>query len=268
MVFKSPGSVAFHTGPLTVYWYGIVIAVAFLAGLFITVKIAKKDYPDDNTAEHIIDLSTYLLIGGVIFARLYYVLFNLGYYLRTPLEAVMTWRGGLSIHGVVIGGILITYFYTKRHNLSLLKYTDLYAYGLIFAQGIGRWGNFFNSEAFGYPTNLPWKLYIPAESRPEAFMGYQYFHPTFLYEFLWDMAVFLILLLVFRRYFKEKTGVVTFAYFILYSLGRFLIEGLRLDNIYFIFGMHIAQFISIIFFIIGIIGFYMVQKKNNARKDT
>jgi len=267
-MLKSPGSVAFHVGPLTIYWYGIIIAVAFLVGLFITLKIAKKDYPDDKTAEHIIDLSTLLLIGGVVFARFYYVIFNWNYYLKYPLEAFMTWRGGLSIHGAVIGGILILYFYTKRHNLSLLRYTDLFAYGLIFAQAIGRWGNFFNSEAFGYPTNLPWKVYIPLENRPVEFINYEFFHPTFLYEFIWNLGVFAILIFFVRRYFRKNAGSITFAYFSLYSMGRFIIEGFRLDNIYFIFGMHIAQFISIILFLIGVIGFYMVCRKNKVSKDT
>lgn len=257
-MLKSPGSIAFYIGSLPIYWYGIIIALAFLAGLFITLKITKKDYPDDKTAEHIIDLSTFLLIGGIFFARLYYVLFNWNYYIQHPLETFMTWRGGLSIHGVIIGGILIIYLYTKKHKLSVLKYTDLCAYGLIFAQAIGRWGNFFNAEAFGNPTNLPWKLYIPPENRPFEYVNYEYFHPTFLYESLWNLFVFFILIFFARKNFKEKTGSITFTYLVLYSLGRFIIEGLRVDNIYSVFGIHIAQFASIILFLTGLIGFYKV----------
>jgi len=155
-MLKSPAAVAFHVGDVTIYWYGIIIAVAFLAGLFITLKIAEKDYPENKqTQEHIIDLSTLLLVGGVFFARLYYVIFNWGYYSKHLPEIFMTWRGGLSIHGVIIGSLLIMYFYAKRHKISLLKYTDLFAYGMIFAQSIGRWGNFFNSEAFGGSYILP-----------------------------------------------------------------------------------------------------------------
>jgi len=264
-MLKSPGAVAFHIGSLTIYWYGIIIALAFLVGLFITLAIAKKDYPEDKTREHIIDLSTLLLIGGIIFARLYYVIFNWKYYSHHLLESFMTWRGGLSIHGVIIGSILIIYFYAKHHKISLLKYTDLFAYGMIFAQAIGRWGNFFNSEAFGSPTNLPWKLYIPPANRPLEYINFEYFHPTFLYEFLWNLVVFIILITVVRKNFKNNTGSITCFYFILYSLGRFIIEGIRIDNIYVIFGLPIAQFISIIMFSAGIIGLYLVlkQKQNH-----
>jgi len=267
-MLKSPGSEAFHIGPLTVYWYGIIIAVAFMAGLFTVLKIAEKDYPNDGTKDHIVDVSTYLLIGGVLCARLYYVIFNFNYFINNPLEIFMTWRGGLSIHGVIIGGILITYFYTKVHKLRLLKYTDLFAYGLILAQAIGRWGNFFNSEAFGTPTNLPWGVYIPAQYRPQEFINFQYFHPAFLYESLWNLIVFAVLILLVRRFFGDKTGAITFAYFMLYSLGRFFIEGMRSDNIYSVFGFHIAQFVSLIMFFAGAIGFYIVIKRNNSLKDS
>ena len=302
-MLKSPGAIAFHIGPLTVYWYGIIIALAFLVGLFITLAIAKadygqklkgegaepppetpfnsqvKDYPEDKTREHIIDLSTLLLIGGIVFARLYYVIFNRNYYINHPLEIFMTWKGGLSIHGAIIGSILIIYFYTKRHKIALLKYTDLFAYGMIFAQAVGRWGNFFNSEAFGSPTDLPWKLYIPPANRPLKYMNFEYFHPAFLYESLWDIFVFIILITIVRKNKKEtnkrllakgdnqdkkekneKNGSITFFYLILYSLGRFIIEGLRVDNIYVILGLPIAQFISIILFAAGIIGLYKVLR--------
>jgi len=276
-MLKSPGAVAFHIGSLNIYWYGIIIALAFLAGLFITLAIARKDYPEEKTREHIIDLSSILLLGGIFFARLYYVIFNWSYYSHHLSESFMTWRGGLSIHGAIIGSVLIIYFYTKRHNLSLLKYTDLFAYGMIFAQAIGRWGNFFNSEAFGSPTNLPWKLYIPPFNRPPEYINFEYFHPTFLYESIWNIIVFIILITVIRKYKnkinkhllaksnnqekKEKNGLITCSYLILYSLGRFIIEGLRIDNIYVIFGLPIAQFISIILFITGITGLYKILKQ-------
>lgn len=256
-MLKSPGAVAFHIGTLNIYWYGIIIAVSFLAGLFIVLKTAIKDYPDDlNIKEQIIDLSTLLLFGGIVSARIYYVIFNWNYYSSRIPEIFMTWQGGLSIHGAIIGSILIIYYYTKKNNLSLLKFTDLFAYGMIFAQSIGRWGNFFNSEAFGSPTNLPWKVYIPPSSRPEEYINYEFFHPAFLYESIWNMLVFIVLFVFIRKFFKEKTGTVTFSYFILYSLGRFFIEGMRIDNIYSIWGIHIAQFISIIMFIIATIGLY------------
>lgn len=260
-MLKSPGAIAFHIGNLPVYWYGIIIALAFLAGLFITLEAAKKDYADIKTREHIIDLSTLLLAGGIIFARLYYVIFNWKYYTNHLPEIFMTWKGGLSIHGTIIGCLILMYFYTKHYKISLLKYTDLFAYGMIFAQSIGRWGNFFNSEAFGTPTNLPWKLYIPLSHRPLQYINFEYFHPTFLYESIWNLIVFILLITIARKYFKDKTGSITCLYLIFYSLGRFIIEGFRVDNIYIIFGLPIAQFISIILFIIGITGLYKILKQ-------
>lgn len=260
-MLKSPGAVAFHIGSLNIYWYGIIIALAFIFGFVITLSIAAKDYSDKETKEHVTDLATILLIGGIISARIYYVLFNLNYYILHPAEIFMTWKGGLSIHGTILGCLLIIYFYTKLNKLSMLKYTDIFGYGLVFGQSIGRWGNFFNSEAFGKPTNLPWKLYIPPENRPFDYINFEYFHPTFLYESLWDLGIFLIFIFFIRKYFKEKKGVITFSYLVLYSTGRFLIERLRLDNIYSVFGLHIAQFVSIIMMIIGIIGLYKTFKK-------
>lgn len=259
-MLKSPGEIAFHIGSLNIYWYGIIIAVAFIAGFAITLAIAAKDYPGKKTENSITDLSAILLIGGIISARLYYVCFNAGYYTEHPLEIFMIRQGGLSIHGVILGCLLIIYLYTKLHKLSMLKYTDIFAYGLIFAQAVGRWGNFFNSEAFGYPTNVPWKQYIPPANRPYEYINFEYFHPTFLYESLWNIFVFTILITFVRKYFKEKTGIITFSYLILYSSGRFIIEGFRSDNIYSVFGLHLAQFVSIVLVIIGTAGIYIRLK--------
>jgi phosphatidylglycerol:prolipoprotein diacylglycerol transferase len=266
-VLKSPGAVAFSIGNISVYWYGIIIALAFISGLLTSLYFASKDSEKEETKNHILDLSTLLLAGGVISARIYYVIFNLSYYSNNPAEIFMTWKGGLSIHGAIIGGILITYFYTKTHKLNILKYTDLLAYGTIMGQAIGRWGNFFNSEAFGTPTNLPWKMYIPPENRPFEFIGYQYFHPTFLYESLWNLLVFIMLITFIRKHSHDKTGIITSFYLILYSLGRFFIEGMRTDSIYSLFGIHIAQFASILIFISGLILLYMIHGNKKSLKN-
>ena len=267
-MLKSPGSTALEIGSLNIYWYGIIIALAFVCGFIITVSIAAKTYPDKETKDHIIDLSTILLITGIVSARLYYVLFNLNYYKENPLEVFMLWQGGLSIHGVIIGCLLVMYLYTKIHKLSMLKYTDLFAFGLIFAQAIGRWGNFFNSEAFGTPTDLPWKLYIPPENRPPEYINFEYFHPAFLYESLWNLLLFFIFTVFLQKYIRQKPGIITFSYFVLYSLGRFFIEGIRLDNIYSVMGLHLAQFICIVMLVIGIVGLYIIISKNNNNKIT
>lgn len=258
-MLKSPGSIAFELGPIVIHWYGIIIAIAFLIGLLVTTNIAKKQ---NENPDHILNLSTYLLLGAVFGARLYFVLFNGSYYLRHPQEILMLWQGGLSIHGALLGGIITIIAYTKFYKLSLLKYLDILAYGTVLGQAIGRWGNFFNSEAFGLPTNLPLiKLYIPAELRPLQYKQFQFFHPTFLYESLWDLTIFILLFFVFRKKLKSYNGAVFFLYLTLYSTGRFFIEALRIDSIYFLLGMPLAQIISIILIIIGIAGLYIVLNR-------
>jgi len=255
-MLKSPGTTAFEVGPVTIYWYGIILALAFLSGLAVSMKIAKEKGED---SDKVLNLAIFLLIGAVLGARLYFVAFNWDFY-RTHLQEIfMTWHGGLSIHGGIIVGFITGVIYTKLNKLPLLKYADIIAPGLILGQSIGRWGNFFNSEAFGAPTNLPWKLFIPIENRPPQFINYQYFHPTFLYESLWDFAVFLLLFFVLRKK-LQKDGSVFFLYLILYSFGRLIIEGIRIDSIYAIFGMPLAQVVSIIFIIIGISGLYFLKK--------
>ncbi len=260
-MFESPGNVAINIGTLNIYWYGIIIAISVLSGIFITLKVAKQASENQNTINHIYNLATISIITGIVFARLYYVLFNWDYFYCHPLEILMTWKGGMSIHGTILGSLVVFFLYTKINKLSFLKFTDLFAYGMIFAQSIGRWGNFFNSEAFGSPTNLPWKLFIPWHSRPMDYIQYEYFHPTFLYESIWNIFVFLILFFFIRPKKYIQKGTITFLYLILYSLGRFFIEELRLDNVYSIFGLHLAQIISIVLFLAGIFFLCKLYKK-------
>lgn len=264
MILKSPGSVAIEIGPITIYWYGIIIAIAFIIGLAVTAYIAKKQ---NENSENIFDLANYLLIFGVIFARLYYVIFNWQYYGLHHDEIIKVWHGGLSIHGAIIGGFIVLIVYTYIHKLSLFKYADLLSYGLVLGQAIGRWGNFFNSEAFGKPTDLSLKLYIAPESRPLGYSQFEYFHPAFLYESIWNLVVFLLLYFVIRKKFNGYNGAILFSYLFLYSIGRLFIENVRIDSIYYIFGLPIAQFASIILIIIGIAGLsYIIINQNRSRQ--
>jgi len=263
-MFKSPGDIAFHFGNISVHWYGIIIAVAFITGLTVSNKIAKKQ---GLNSDYIFDLATYLLLASIASARLYYTIFNWQYYKDHLNEIIMIWQGGLSIHGAIIGGALTLFIYTALKKLPILKYADVISYGLIIGQAVGRWGNFFNSEAFGSPTNLPWGVYIPIEKRPEKYIGNDFFHPTFLYESVWDILVFIILYFFLRKKFENKNGAITCSYLILYSIGRFLIEGIRVDSIYYVFSLPLAQFISLILIIIGIIGlvYVTVYKKQTGQ---
>ncbi len=227
-MFSSPGPVAVEIGPLAIRWYGVLIASAMALGLWLAYREARRRGEDP---EELLKAAEFALVGGLVGARLYYVLFNLDYYLATPFKIIAVWEGGLAIHGGLIGGLLVGGGYAWTRRLPLARYLDIVAPSLVLGQVIGRWGNFFNEEAFGRPTDLPWKLYISPSHRPLPFQNAEYFHPTFLYESLWDLGVFAILVVLLRRRLERAPGALFLAYLGLYSLGRLWVEGLRLDSL-------------------------------------
>jgi phosphatidylglycerol:prolipoprotein diacylglycerol transferase len=271
-VFRSPGPIALTlTLPpdlpvvgaltLTIRWYGVLIATAMALGLWLASRdaVRRGENPDDllKTAE-------LALIGGLVGARLYYVLFNLDYYRSQPWWRVLAvWEGGLAIHGGLLAGLLIGGVYARLRGLPLLTYLDIVAPSLAIGQAIGRWGNFFNEEAFGRPTNLPWKLYISETHRPPEYRDVEYFHPTFLYESLWDLGVFALLVLVLRRRFERAPGALFLAYLALYSVGRFWIEGLRTDSL--MFGsIRVAQAVSLLALALAVVGVPILLRRSRA----
>src|SRR5215831_16338263 len=163
LMFRSPGPIAIQIGPLTVRWYGVLMASAMAVGLWLAHRDARRRVLDP---ESLLKAGELALLGGLVGARLYYVLFNLDYYAAMPSRIFAVWEGGLAIHGGVIGGILVGGTYAWRHRLPVRTYLDIAAPSLAIGQAIGRWGNFFNEEAFGTPTGAPWKLYISPEHRP------------------------------------------------------------------------------------------------------
>lgn len=227
-MFRSPGPVAFQIGPLTIRWYGVLIAAAMALGLWLAYREARRRGEDP---EALLKAAEFALIGGLVGARLYYVLFNLDYYLATPWKIIAVWEGGLAIHGGLLGGLLVGGGYAWARRLPVARYLDIIAPSLVLGQAIGRWGNFFNEEAFGSPTDLPWRLYISPPQRPFGYQQSEFFHPTFLYESLWDLGVFVVLGLVLRRRLARAPGALFLAYLGLYSAGRIWIEGLRLDSL-------------------------------------
>ncbi len=251
-MFTSPATIAFETPYFTIHWYGIVLAVAFLVGQFVVMKISKKEYNDNQMLENLADIAFWTLLGGVIGARLYYVLLSFDYYIHNLHEIIMIQQGGISIHGAILGGVIAGLIYCKVKKLEFFKYADLYALGLPVAQAIGRWGNFFNSEAYGLPTNLPWAVFIPPISRPDAYLDYEFFHPTFLYESLWNILIFLILYFVLKKVAFNKHGVLFFSYLLLYSIGRILIEYIRIDSVLNVLGLPIAIWASLIIIYISL----------------
>lgn len=260
-MFTSPGDVAFRMFSTPIYYYGIIMATALFVGIFTAGLIVKKFYPELST-NVIYDISPYIIISAIIFARLYYCLLNYSYYFAHSIEILEIRQGGISIHGAIIGGLIGGIFYAKKHKLPVLKLCDIFSYGLIFGQAIGRWGNFFNSEAFGRPTETLLKLYIPIYKRPLEYLQYNYFHPTFLYESILDVCIFLILFFVIRKLTKGKDGIVFFSYLILYSVVRILIEQIRIDSVLNLWGIPIAQIVSVIIILISVVAIFVLNLRN------
>ena len=251
--FTSPGPILVKLGPLTVRWYGLLIASAVLIGVSLSGYLAKRRNINPDLLS---DLAIWLLVAAIPCARLYYVLFEWQEYAQNPGEIIAIWKGGIAIHGALLGGLIAALIFARIKQLPFWQLADLVAPSLILGQAIGRWGNFFNSEAFGRPTDLPWKLYIAPEYRPHEYPEFAYFHPTFLYESIWNLIVFSILMVLFFRSLKSqrlKTGTLILVYLIGYSSGRLWIEGLRTDSLL-LGSLRIAQIVSIVGITLGLAG--------------
>lgn len=227
-----------------IYYYGVILALAIIIGTFVAECISTKYM--DFAKETVIDLVPYLVIFGIIGARLYYCILNSDFYFRFPTEIIAIRHGGISIHGAILGGLIGLLIFAKRRKISAFKLADISVIGLSLAQAIGRWGNFFNSEAFGRPTNLPWKLYIAPQYRPVPYQGYEYFHPAFLYESILDLVIFMILFWFLRSGKTKRDGNIALIYLILYSVARIIVEHYRIDSVLYIAGIPVAIFVSVI----------------------
>lgn len=252
--FTSPGPILVKLGPIVIRWYGLLIASAVLIGVTLSQYLAKRRHVNPDLLN---DLSIWLVIASIPAARLYYVLFQWSEYSQHPEKIIAIWEGGIAIHGAILGGVIAALIFAKLNQISFWQLTDLVAPSLILGQAIGRWGNFFNSEAFGRPTGLPWKLYIPPERRPVDLVNFEYFHPTFLYESLWNFMVFALLLTLFFRALSKKpplkVGTLFLVYLVAYSLGRFWIEGLRMDSLM-LGPLRMAQMVSLGGMFLGMVG--------------
>jgi len=249
--------IAISIGPLNIHWYGIIISLALLLGFSLAIYRSNKT---SIPTEFFLD---FFIIGipiSVIFARLYFVIFNLNYYLQNPLAIIAVWHGGLAIHGAVIGGILVLIILTKRRKLSFLKVVDILAPALILGQAIGRWGNFINQEAYGGIVSESFINNFPEFIKNQMFIEGNYHHPTFLYESIWNIIIFIILIFLTKKKFT-KDGDVFYSYLIGYSIGRFFIENMRTDSLMFL-NMQVAQVISITLIIFGLVMIYINQSRN------
>ena len=256
MIIQSPGEIAFNIFNFPVYSYGIILAFAVFLGVCTAEILAKKfsDIPEN----FFVDNSPVVIIAGILGARLYYCIVNYPYYIHNPLEIFDIRQGGLSIHGMLIAGIVTVYFLAKKYRINLLRLLDVLACAVILAQSAGRWGNFFNSEAFGYPTDGNWGVFIPVSQRPVEFLNYEFFHPAFLYESFLDLVVFVLLIFILRR---TRAGCTFFWYLILYSVVRIFVEYFRIDSVLNIGGFPIAQVVSVLLIIAGLVGLRAVNCK-------
>ncbi len=230
--------VGFSVGPLFVHFYGIILMTGAVAGAWLAHYRARQKGLD---TEFVWDSLTWVLIGGIIGARLWHIFtpppsmvergITVEYYLTHPLDAIAIWRGGLGIPGAVIGGALALYILCRKRDKSFAMWADIVAPALALGQAIGRWGNFINQELFGLPTDLPWGIFIDPAHRVPGYTQFTHFHPTFFYESMWNLANMALLLWLGRRFTDQLiAGDLMLIYLIGYPVGRFLLEFLRLDS--------------------------------------
>jgi phosphatidylglycerol:prolipoprotein diacylglycerol transferase len=265
MIIPAPNDIAFNLFGIAVYWYGIIMACAIFISIIAANKLAnllniasKKDI--------IIAYAPIIIILGILGARLYFCMLNPHYYFAHPLEILDIREGGLSVHGSILAGLLCIYLMSRHYKVTFLHIADVFGCATILGQAIGRWGNYFNSEAYGLPVkSQSWGLFIPEGKRISEYSDFSLFHPTFLYESILDLIAFFILFFIIRKFGKKYIGLTFFSYFILYSIIRFFVEQLRIDSALNINSLPIAIWVSFFFFISGIIGITVILVRNNKR---
>ena len=246
-------------GNFELKWYSFLLLIAFTLGSFL-IYINRKKYNLDKNK--IIDLIFYLILFSVIGARIYYVIFNIGYYIKYPIEIIKVWEGGLAIHGGIIAGILYLLYFCNKNKINILSLTDLIVPSLAIGQAIGRWGNFFNQEAYGpiVKYEVLKGLHIPNFIINGMYIDNHYHYPTFLFESIWCFLIF-ITIIILMKINKKSLGLYTSIYLIMYGVERFIVESLRQDSLM-LFNLKIAQIVSIIMIIIGI----FIQIKGRRKK--
>ena len=256
--------IIFNIGSFSVTWYSVCILIGIaLAGLIIGKEAKKHNIPN----YFVTNLIFWCVVFGIVGARIYYVLFNLDYYSVYPMEIIKVWNGGLAIHGGIIGGIITSIYYCKKYNVNPIKMMDIVVPGVIIAQAIGRWGNFFNSEAHGSVVARSFLegLHLPKFIIEGMKIGSNYYHPTFLYESILCLLGFVIFISI-RRIKKLKLGQITSLYLIWYGIIRFFIESLRTDSLM-LGSLKMAQVISIVMIIVGILIFIVSIIRNISYSD-
>ncbi len=260
MILTPPSDIAFKIFNFPVYWYGIIMAISIFIGFLCANHLYNKLNPDEK--DFIIENAPVIIVFGMLSARFYFCCLNFKHYIANPIEILNFRQGGLSIHGALIGAILTITVICLKNKIKILKILDCCSIATILGQSIGRFGNFFNSEAYGFPVlNQSWGLYIEPAKRIFEFQNYSLFHPAFLYESFFDLLGFFILLFIFYRNKHKIDGVIFFLYLIIYAIIRFFIERIRIDSALNIGNIHIAQIASVLIFLIGIFGLCFLRYK-------
>lgn len=257
-------------GPITIYWYAVFIMSGVALGLFLAIREGKKM---GINSEFFYDLVTYGLPISIIGARIYYVAFSWDYYSSHPEDIIKIWQGGIAIHGAIIAAFIFGYFFCKKRKVSFWLVADIASVSFIIAQAIGRWGNFMNQEAHGgvvpgatldAQREFLQSLFIPDFIVNNMYINEAYYHPTFLYESLWNMVGFLFIVFVLRKLPKLLVGEIAAFYAVWYSIGRYMVEGMRTDSLMLTESIRMAQFISITTIVLVLIlVIYRRLAKNN-----
>ncbi len=254
--------IAIDLGVVVITWYAIFIVTGMLIAITIATKEAKKHNIDAKLLE---DYMFWVLLSGFAGARIWYVVFSLSHYLSNPMQIFAIWNGGLAIHGGILAGLLYTMYFCRKHNIYIFKLSDLAIPGLLLAQSLGRWGNFMNSEAHGGETSYEFlknTLHLPDFIVNGMYINGVYYHPTFLYESLWNLTGFLIVMLYLRKKWRFSYGKITAFYFMWYGFIRTFIEVMRTDAL--MFGpIKVAQLTSICMFIAGLVLFVLINRREN-----
>src|SRR5699024_682468 len=260
MILNYIDPIAFELGPISVHWYGIIIAVGILLGYFIAQESVKRIGFDKDI---LIDIIFWSAIFGFIVARIYFVIFQWPYYAQHPIEIPMIWYGGIAIHGGLIGGFITGIIVCRQKNINPFQIGDVIAPSLILGQGIGRWGNFMNHEAHGGPVSKSFleNMHIPDFIINNMYIDGQYYHPTFLYESIWDILGFVILI---SLSIHLRIGDTFALYLICYSIGRFFVEGLRTDSLMLTSDIRVAQLMSVVLIVAGIVLMIIRRVRYNA----
>ena len=249
---------SFSIGNITIRLYSLCILLGVICAYIIIMSESKKQKINTDIMFNIL---FYGIIAGIIGARLYYVIFNFDYYVYHLDEIIKVWHGGLAIHGGIIGGVIVVYLYSKKKNISFLKLSDIILPGVLVAQGIGRWGNFFNQEAYGMMVSkeILQKLLVPNFVIKGMYINESYYLPTFYFESIFCILGFIIILLLRKKI--KNTGFVTAFYLIWYGVLRFIIEYFRTDSLM-LFNAKVAMIVSGLMVILGILLLVIVIRKN------